>query len=196
MAVRRILIVQGHPDPAGAHFCHALAARYVEGAAKASHEVRVVDVARLEFPLLRSKKEWESGALPPGLAEVQKDIAWADPLVFFFPLWLGDMPALLKGFLEQVARPGFAVGTAGEGGLGKKMLGGRSARVVVTMGMPALIYRWYFLAQSVKSLERNILGFVGIAPVHRSLIGMVEASDQARRGKWLAELQRLGERGA
>lgn len=62
--------------------------------------------------------------------------------------------------------------------------------------MPALIYRWYFLAQSVKSLARNILGFVGIAPVHRSLIGMVEAPDQARRGKWLAELRRLGERGA
>ena len=39
------------------------------------------------------------------------------------------------------------------------------------MGMPALVYRWYFRAHSVKSLERNILGFVGIAPVHETLIG-------------------------
>lgn len=196
MAVRRILIVQGHPDPAGGHFCHALAARYAEGAARASHEVRIADVARLDFPLLRSKKEWDAAPLPPGLAEAQRDIAWAAHLVFFFPLWLGDMPALLKGFLEQVARPGFAFGSAAEGGFGKKKLGGRSARVVVTMGMPALVYRWYFLAHGVKSLERNILGFVGIAPVHRSLVGMIEAADGVRRGKWLAEMQRLGERGA
>ncbi|MBN4658847.1 NAD(P)H-dependent oxidoreductase, partial [Escherichia coli] len=132
-----------------------------------------VDVARLDFPLLRTKAEWESGTTPPGLQSAQQDIAWAEHLVLFFPLWLGDMPALLKGFLEQVARPGFALGR-GEGGLGAKLLKGRSARVVVTMGMPALVYRWYFRAHSVRSLERNILGFVGIAPVHETLVGEVE----------------------
>ena len=46
-----------------------------------------------------------------------------------------------------------------------KGLTGRSARVVVTMGMPALVYRYYFRSHSVKNLERNILGFVGIAPI-------------------------------
>lgn len=39
----------------------------------------------------------------------QDGIGWAEHIVFFFPLWLGDMPASLKGFLEQVARPGFAI---------------------------------------------------------------------------------------
>ncbi|MGZ5132280.1 MAG: NAD(P)H-dependent oxidoreductase, partial [Caldimonas sp.] len=196
MAARRILIVQGHPDPAGGHFCHALAARYREGAAKAGHELRDVAVAQLDIPLLRRRREWASGPLPAGLGAAQQAIGWADHLAFFFPLWLGDMPALLKGFLEQVARPGFALGTTAEGGMGRKMLAGRSARVVVTMGMPALVYRWYFLAHSVRSLERNVLGFVGIAPVRRSLIGMVESADAAQHGKWLAAMQRLGERGA
>ncbi len=106
------------------------------------------------------------------------------------------MPALLRGFLEQVARKGFAVGAAGAKGLGRKTLAGRSARAVVTMGMPALVYRWDFLAHSVKSLERNILGFVGIAPIHRSLVGLVEAPDRARRGKWLSEMLRFGVRSA
>ena len=104
------------------------------------------------------------------------------------------MPALLKGFLEQVARPGFALGEPGKGSLGKKLLGGRSARVVVTMGMPALIYRLYFQAHSVRSLERNILGFIGIAPVHRTLIGMVEGTAAARE-QALDKLRLLGERG-
>ena len=83
-------------------------------------------------------------------------------MVFFFPLGLGDMPALLKGFLEQVTRPGFAFSREGKNPLANKGLTGRSARVVVTMGMPVTIYRWYFRAHSIKSLERNILGFVGI----------------------------------
>jgi putative NADPH-quinone reductase len=58
--------------------------------------------------------------------------------------------------------------------------------------MPALMYRFYFRAHSVKSLERNILGFVGISPIHETLIGMVDALDDAGRAKWLATMARLG----
>jgi putative NADPH-quinone reductase len=109
------------------------------------------------------------------------------------------MPALLKGFLEQVARPGFAFAREGKGGANPmtiKGLKGRSARVVVTMGMPALVYKHYFRAHSVRSLERNILGFVGIAPVRETLIGMVEGLDAGQRGDWLARLRKLGQAGA
>ena len=60
------------------------------------------------------------------------------------------------------------------------------------MGMPAPVYRWYFRAHSVKSLERNILGFVGIAPVNETLIGMV-ANMKAEDGqKWIRKLGLLG----
>ncbi len=61
--------------------------------------------------------------------------------------------------------------------------------------MPALIYRWYFRAHSVKALERNILGFAGIAPIHETLIGSVEGLSDAARRKWLTKLETLG-RGA
>jgi putative NADPH-quinone reductase len=191
-STRRIVIIQGHPDPAGGHLCHALAQQYREGALAAGHEVRVIDVAQLDFPLLRSKREWEEGVLPEPLREPQAAIGWAQHLVLFFPLWLGDMPALLKGFLEQVARPGFAFGAERGNPLAHKALKGRSARLVVTMGMPALVYRYYFRAHSVKSLERNILGFVGIAPVHETLIGMVDGLDDKRRRKWFDKLRALG----
>lgn len=192
---KRILIIQGHPDAQGGeHLCHVLAQAYATGARAAGHEVQVVDVASLDFPLLRSQKAWEDGPLPPTLSAPQKAIAWADHLVLFFPLWLGDMPALLKGFLEQVARPGFALSKGGEGQLPAKLLTGRSARVVVTMGMPALVYRWYFRAHSVKALERNILGFVGIAPVRETLIGGVDGLGEAGVKSWCAKLGKLGSR--
>ena len=190
----RILLIQAHPDASEPHLCHALALSYEQGAQSAGHAVRQVKLAELDFPLLRSQQAWRKGTLPSSLKPAQEDIAWAEHIVFFFPLWLGDMPALLKGFLEQVARPGFAF-TYEEGGSswGKKALTGRSARVVVTMGMPAVVYRWYFRAHSIKSLERNILGFVGIAPVHETLIGLTGDMKAADAAKWMSKLKRLGE---
>jgi len=196
MTRKRILIIQGHPDPKGGHLGQALAQAYAEGAAEAGHGLRRLEVAQLDFPLLRSAQEFEQGAVPPALKPAQDDIDWAQHLVVFFPLWMGDMPALLKAFLEQVARPGFAFRDDGNGGFGKKGLTGRSARVVVTMGMPALVYRYFFRAHSVKSLERNVLGFVGIAPVHETLIGTVDHMPAKDVQRWLAKLRELGRKAA
>ncbi len=197
MPSQRILIIQGHPDPKRGHLCHALAQAYADGAAEAGHKLRLVEVAQLDFPLLRSAATWEKDPLPPMLQPAQDDIEWAQHLVVFFQLWLGDMPALLKGFLEQVARPGFAFKRSRDGNsFGKKGLSGRSARVVVTMGMPALVYRHYFRAHAVRALERNVLGFVGIAPVHETLIGGVEGTSAEQRAGWLDKLRALGRKAA
>ena len=70
----------------------------------------------------------------------------------FFPLWLGSLPALLKAFLEQVLRPGFAFDT-GKAFSGR--LKGRSARVIVTMGMPAWVYRLWFHARGTGSFASH-----------------------------------------
>lgn len=192
---RRIVLIQGHPDPRGGHFGHALEAVYRQGAEAGSHQVRRVEVAALDVPLLRSKVDWEHAALPAPLREAQDTMGWAEHWVVFYPLWLGAMPAALKAFLEQVLRPGFAVAESGGGVTWKKQLAGRSARIVVTMGMPAPVYRWYFRAHSLKSLERNILGFCGIGPIRESLIGMVEAPGNARRERWLHKMHDLGRGG-
>lgn len=189
---KRITLIQGHPDGANRHFCHDLARAYQLGAEAAGHTVRVVDVGQLEVPWLRSQAQWQDGALPASLQPAQDAIGWAEHLVLVFPLWLGDMPALLKGFLEQVARPGFAFKAEGGNPFGKKGLTGRSARVIVTMGMPALLYRYYFRAHSVKNLERNILGFVGIAPVRETLIGLVDTLGDEGRGAWFSKVGQLG----
>lgn len=102
------------------------------------------------------------------------------------------MPALLKGLLEQLFRPGFAFAESGEHGLPKKLLTGKSARIVVTMGMPALFYKWFYRAHSLKSLERNILAFSGFGPVHSSIVGMVEGMGEKQRRRWLRRLEQLG----
>ena len=192
---KHILLIQGHPDATKHHFCHALEEAYLQGATKGGHKIQRLNIADIDFPILRSQNEWEHGELPPNLVEAQTAIKWAKHMVLFFPLWLGDMPALLKGFLEQVARPGFAFSRSDTNPLANKALTGRSARVVVTMGMPASIYRFYFRAHSIKSLERNILGFVGVAPIDETLIGLTGEMKPESARKWLTKLEKLGELG-
>lgn len=191
---KRIALIQGHPDPAGGHFSHALASAYEGSATEAGHQVKVITVARLAFPLLRTAREWAHDPVPDAIGEAQRAIAWAEHLVVVFPLWMGDMPAVLKAFFEQALRPGFAIGKAAQGRLGKKLLKGRSARIVVTMGMPAFFYSVYYRAHSLKSLKRNILEFCGISPVRTTLIGMVEGRKEARED-WLTRLSVLGVQG-
>jgi putative NADPH-quinone reductase len=189
---KKIAIIQGHPDADPARYGQALASAYARGAEEAGHEVKLVHVAALEFPLVRSAQEWQEGAAPACIREAQEKIAWADHLVLVFPLWLGDMPALLKGFLEQALRPGFAFAKAAPGRAWRKLLKGKSARLVVTMGMPAFFYRVFYRSHSVKSLQRNILSFCGVDPVRVTLVGMIEAAKPEARGVWLARMSALG----
>jgi putative NADPH-quinone reductase len=191
---RRILIIVGHPDPDPKRLCRALADSYADGARSAGHQVQRIDLAELDFPLLRTMDEFQNGTVPAGLRDAVQAIVEAEHVALFFPLWLGTMPALLKAFLEQVMRPGvaFAYPESGKGGFPKTLLKGRSARVVVTMGMPAFFYRLWYLGHGIAGMRRNILNFVGFRPVRETLLGMVEGASDAKRAQWLKHLRELG----
>jgi len=191
---RRILLIQAHPDPDPARLCRALADAYAEGAAAAGHEAVRLDLAALDVPPLRSQAAFEGEGPPASLRDACAAIAAAQHLVFVFPLWLGGPPALLKAFLEQVMRPGVAFRYR-PGRLPEKLLAGRTARLVVTMGMPAVLYRLWYRSHGLKALEQGILGFVGIRTTGRSLFGGAGAASPAHRTRWLEAMRALGRRG-
>lgn len=193
--LRNILILDGHPDPASTGLCHSLASAYEEGARSAGHAVRRLDIAKLDFGLLHSQAAFEKGAPPPAIIAAQASIRWSNHLVVIFPLWLGDMPAVLKAFFEQALRPGFAF-TYRPSGFPIQHLTGHSARIIVTMGMPALVYRWYFRAHGLKNLKRNVLKFVGFSPVRDTLVGRVGTRSRASIVRALEDVKRLGRRAA
>lgn len=188
---KRIAIIQGHPDPAPERFCRALADAYARGATQAGHEVRRVDVAALDFPLLRSQADFERGAPPASVAEAQETLRWADHWAIVYPLWLGDEPALLKGFIEQTFRPGFALRYR-PGKFPEGLLKGKSARVIVTMGMPSFIYRFFFFAHGLRNLKRNVLAYAGVSPVRATLIGSIRDMTPSTAERWLATIDGYG----
>ena len=97
----RIAVIQGHPDVRGERFGHALADAYAAGAAQAQCRVETIEIARLDFPMLRTREDWESTRIPDDIRKAQEKIVRAEHLVIFYPLWLGSMPALLKGLARR-----------------------------------------------------------------------------------------------
>jgi len=76
----------------------------------------------------------------------------------------------------------------------RHLLVGRSARIVVTMGMPVLLYRWYFGAFGVRGFERSMLSFAGVKPVRESFYGLTFA-DEKKRARWIDDMREHGRRG-
>ena len=182
----RITIIDGHPDQSEAHLNHALADRYTAAARAEGHDVRRIMLAHTHIPMLRNVEDFYHTEAPESLRDAQRDIAWADHLVFFFPLWHGTMPALMKAFVEQVFRPGFAMDYGGKNRFPKQLFKGKSARVIVTMGMPAFIYRTMFGGYGVKGFERSTLALCGIGPISETLLG--GAGDSRVRGSKYIDL--------
>jgi putative NADPH-quinone reductase len=191
---KRILVIDGHPDKDRARLCHALADAYAGGARETGRDVRLLTVAEAEFPLLRTAQDFATAPEAPAILSARDDILWAEHLVFVFPLWLGGAPALLRGFLEQIARGGFVAETSGRGI--RQKLKGKSARLIVTMGMPAFIYRWMFHAHGVKNFMQGVLGFGGIGPIRLTLFGAIEAENPAAQKRRLTRARTLGRDGA
>lgn len=191
--MRHITVVDGHPDPSEARLTHALSDRYVQAARAAGNEVRRINLSHTHVPVLRIAEDFYGAAAPESLRQAQEDIAWADHLVFFFPLWHGTMPALFKAFIEQTFRPGFAMDYGGKNRFPKQLFKGKSARVIVTMGMPAFFYRTAFGGFGVKGFERSTLALCGIGPISETFLGGAGGESKKRGYAWLDLMERLAE---
>lgn len=187
-----VLVVLGHPRTAS--YCGSLARRYEEGASEAENDVRELVLAQLEFePNVETECPTDQD-LESDLIEAQRQIRWADHLVFVYPNWWGTMPALLKAFFDRAFTPGFAFSfyEDDEGAGHEKLLRGRTAELIVTMDMPAWVYRWIYREPGTNAIKRATLGFAGIRTTRVTPLGPVKDSTPARRRRWLEKATRLG----
>ncbi len=188
----RIVIIVGHARTAT--FCEALGESYARGAKAGGHDVSLFVTSRMTFdPILHEGFE-RVQPLEPDLLAAHDAMMAADHLVLIFPLWLGTLPAILKGFLERVLQPDLV--EFSKQGKFAKLLKGKSARVIITMGMPGFVYRWWFGAHALKMLKRNVLRFMGVAPIRSMIYGNVEGVGAEGRRRWLAKMEELGRRAA
>lgn len=188
--MKKIVIINAHPDPGS--FNGALALAYRSGAEKSGTTVREINIGTLNFdPNLKYgyRKRIE---LEPDLQAAWETILWADHLVWIHPVWWGGLPAIAKGFIDRVFLPGMAFKYRQHSVWWDKLLRGKTARIITTLDQPGLYYWLAFGRPSVNQLKRSVLEFCGIKPVGLTYLGIIKTSDEKRRHIWLEQVKDLG----
>ena len=188
--MQNVMIVVGHSQRTT--FCEALGKAYRKGAEAAGHKAQLFVLSEMTFdPILRGGYRQEQ-PLEPDLRAAYEGLAACDHLVLIFPLWCGDMPALLKGFIERILQPDLIARQHTENEMNWNIFSNKTARIIITMGMPVSIYRFWYRGHALKLVTRNILNFIGIKPVRHTLFGMLGTSTSETRNRWLREIEALG----
>ena len=185
-----VLIINGHPRPNS--LSDAFVTAYAEGASAGGMQVKRIDVRELIFEpnvLTRTEvpQKSESDIISSRLL-----ITWANHIVFFYPIWWGTMPALLKAFIDRVLVSNFAFIEI-EGGTGyAPLLTGKTAQLVVTMDTPKIVYKYIYRAPGDNAMKRATLRFCGFKMAPTLYFGPVKNSTESKRKEWIEKVRKAG----
>lgn len=185
----RALVLLAHPDPRSLNA--KLATAYAHGWSASGGDARVVDLTRLDFDLVLRGGHSEAQALEPDLVDLRAAFEGAAHVAWFFPVYWGAPPAVVRAVVDRLFLPGWAFQYRGHA-LPDGLLRGRSSRVVATMDSPgwwyALMHRWSLHAV----MGTATLRFCGFSPVDFTMVHTVRKLDAEARGAWIARVAELG----
>jgi NAD(P)H dehydrogenase (quinone) len=184
-----ILIVLAHPDPAS--FNHALAHSVSQALLAAGHEVSLRDLYAERFdPVLPAGEVVSECELSAEIAAWCAEVAKAEGIVIVHPNWWGQPPAILKGWIDRVIRPGvayrFVEGDAGEG-VPVGLLKAKKALVLNTANTAVERELAVFGDPLARIWTDCVFGLCGVDDVRRRTFGVVVTSTQEDRAAWLDE---------
>ncbi|WP_135450403.1 NAD(P)H-dependent oxidoreductase [Tabrizicola caldifontis] len=151
----RLLFVHAHPVPES--FNSALCKAAVDTALARGHDVRLIDLHAEGFDPVMSTKERrlynEEGPPPPDLRPHVEALQWAEGLIFVYPTWWYSQPAILKGWMDRVWRPGitFTLPTPTQA-MRPALTNVRLIGVITTFGSP-----WWFWTLLIGAPGRKIM---------------------------------------
>jgi putative NADPH-quinone reductase len=188
-----ISVILAHPNPGS--FNHAIAGAAVGELRRNGHGVWFHDLHQEGFDPLLTAAELSSGAvLPPLVATHCREIATAEGIVIVHPNWWGQPPAILKGWVDRVLRPGvaykFIEGDDGEG-IPVGQLKARAAIVFNTSNTPGEREKSVFGDPLDALWKKCIFDLCGVKTVHREMFGVVITSTAEQRAGWLARVREM-----
>ncbi len=187
----RVLTILAHPQPGS--FNHAIASAAVAALEAGGHEVVFHDLYAERFdPLLRSKEIPKGAQIDEALASHCRDLAEAEGIIVVHPNWWGMPPAILKGWVDRVVRPGLAYefleGDSGQG-VPRGLLRARKALVFNTTNTEADREQEAF-GDPLQTLWKNcIFGLCGVKDFSRKSYGVVVTSTEEERRLWLDDVK-------
>jgi len=192
----KVLLVLAHPRPGS--FNHAIADTVVHALKENGHTVVFHDLYAERFdPVLPYDEIPRNASLDPVIARHCREIADADGIIVIHPDWWGQPPAILKGWIDRVVRPGvayrFMEGDTGEG-IPSGLLKARAGLVFNTANTPVQREQEVF-GDPLERLWRDcIFSFCGVPVFHRRMFSVVVTSTEEERAAWLLEADRVTRR--
>ena len=187
-----VSVILGHPHPGS--FNHAIAETAVRTLRERGHAVWFHDLYAEGFdPLLPQEEVPKGAALPPGIQQHCNEIAAADGIVIVHPNWWGQPPAILKGWVDRVIRPGvayeFLEGDGGEG-VPAGLLKAQAALVFNTANTPEQRETEVF-GDPLQLLWKNcIFDLCSVPAFYRKMYRVIVTSTEAERRAWLVDVER------
>ena len=176
-ASRRILAINGDPDPRNTSFCARLCNAYVSGSRSAGWMVRRLNVGDIFS---------HAPGSPHGndLEAVFADLRWATHLIVIFPLQRGEPPSVLSDFFREHLRRNVELRDGG----------GPAIRMVVTTDMPAFLQREAF--QHSAAAQRLFALLPKASCTRQDFVGSIRSIGLEQQGWWFETMREDGARAA
>lgn len=191
VVIVNISVILAHPDKRS--FNHAIAETAVARLERNGHTVNYHDLYAEKFDPILPASEIPNGALlPPEIQRHCDEIAEAEGIVIVHPNWWGQPPAILKGWVDRIIRPGvaynFLEGDKGEG-VPVGLLKARAALVFNTANTPPEREQTVF-GDPLQRLWKNcIFDLCGVPAFHREMFTVVVTSTDEKRRGWLSHVE-------
>jgi putative NADPH-quinone reductase len=155
----RLLVIHAHPVPES--FNGALCKVAVDSARAQGHEVQLIDLYAEGFNPVMSAEErrayQDDGPPPPDVAPHIAALKWAEGLIFVYPTWWYAQPAMLKGWMDRVWRPGVTFTVPSPGVPMRPALTNiRLIGVITTFGAPWWLWTFVMGAPGRRMILRGL----------------------------------------
>jgi NAD(P)H dehydrogenase (quinone) len=188
-----ISVILAHPDRRS--FNHAIAHAACRTLERGGHSVRFHDLCEEGFDPLLTASELDTKAQPPQeMVRYCEELRRSDGLVIVHPNWWGQPPALMKGWIDRVLRPGvaysFQEGDKGEG-VPIGLLRARTALIFNTSNTPLEREMREFGDPLDRLWKKCILEFCGVRNIIRETFSIVITSTPQQRAAWLRRVEEI-----
>jgi len=188
-----ILVILAHPRKGS--FNHAIAQTATQALCKAGHRVVFHDLWEKGFaPNLPAEEMADNDPVPPLIEQHCKQLSQADGIIVVHPNWWGQPPAILKGWVDRVVRPGvayrFEETDSGEG-IPIGLLRAKAAVVFNTSNTPPQREQAVF-GDPLETIWKNcIFDLCGVKTFFRRTFSVVVTSSWQQRAQWLQEVEEV-----
>ncbi|MCV3753295.1 NAD(P)H-dependent oxidoreductase [Mycoplasma enhydrae] len=177
-STKNIYLILGHTTLDS--FNGKLADEYEKKLRQLNKNVRRINLNHNDFDVCLLKDS-QSEKNKQFILKEQENIKWADEIVFFYPLWWASVPAILKGYIDNVFQSGFAFKYHENDPFWDKLLTGKKVRVFSTSGAPSIFIKLLYKNADFSMFRTGVCWFTGMKLIQAKRIGSLVKMDSAKR---------------